>query len=400
MLLQSLIPRTPERARSDDYDVLVESLHEGRPFRGEHGEPLLTHPPLFPLVLAATYTTADAIGMPRDLTYRWLAALFSSISGTMVFLMVSRWTHPAAAALCATAVVAHPFAMMATTAPLSGIPFTTFLLVAVHQLTIFYRQPHAGRAAFIGLIIGLALLTRAIAILLPVLILGLLLVRALLPADERSARRSTRLVAPITFALLVAATISAWPAWTAREFGEPILLSNRGGRALRDGISLNLKSFREEIPMSPRLQALQRRTQKVYSDLETPSRYLAYLRSELATDPTAVLELFLLKARRAWYGLDSQNARLERIGKIVAVGYLAPTLLALVLLARRVRSRPLPKDTRMIAGTCLGIILLFWGMTTISASLARYMVPAYALFPILWGLAWAALRETKEPASP
>ena len=398
MLLQTLVPRTADRARSVDYDILVESVHEGRPFRGPGQEKLLTHPPVFPLVLAAGYSAADTVGLARSLAYRWFAAALLSMCGALVFLIAARWTQVLPATICAIAVMLHPFSFVATTTPLSGLLFTALLLAALHQVVVsFHEPPHAVRAARIGVITGLALLTRAIAILLPVVV-GFWMVAHALRNTSATTLRS-RLLVPTIYALTMAMTVSIWPAWTTMEFGQPTLLSNRGGRALRDGLSLNLKDFREPIKLSPRLQELQQRTDAVYTTLDAPSRYLAYLGSEARRDPIAVAELFFLKARRAWYGLDSQDARRERIGRIVSLGYVLPSLLAIWLLFRRHRSAPLSSSDLLVLGTLLSIVLLFWGMTTISASLARYMIPAYSLLPLVWAIAWAGRLRAEHTAA-
>jgi lipopolysaccharide export LptBFGC system permease protein LptF len=100
------------------------------------------------------------------------------------------------------------------------------------------------------------------------------------------------------------------------------------------------------------------------------------MKDEFAAAPIATIKLYFYKAARSWYATDSQRNESELF--FVHLLYLSVFLLATVSLLRT-RLKGFRKNLIVIVLICL----YFWGMNVFGSTLARYMVPAFALIMIV-----------------
>lgn len=403
--MHMLVPDHWRHARSIDYAPQVAGLMEGRGFTNAQGETLDRYPPLYPLLLAVEFKVADALGMERRNVQSATSIAIVALTGVLVFASASLIVSPGLAALVGLASVVVPHLAYATLEPLSLVPYC---LVLVAAIGLTWQQLHRNQldpraSALLGLLLGVLMLLRPIALFLPILFL------AFQQLAYRQWLIKARVKAGSALLLVLAVTLLPWEAWVYQQRGAWIPLSTGGANSLRDGISFNQKSFREPLTFNPRLTALQERIGNVYTDLNIGSEFRKFLKSELHNDPLAITQLYALKGLRAWYGTDSHNPRMEGLGKLLAVLYLVPTGLALmVLLWKRNRGNARTGSTRQspdipsisaptlwLAGLLIAVIGYHWAFATAFLSVVRYMVPAYVLFPLIWCLGIQALGWAK-----
>ncbi len=140
-----------------DYHYVAVNLSEGQGYRLENGELTARRPPLYPLLLAVLYRVFGA-----SVT---LARLFQVLLGTvliaLVFFATRRFFNPGAAWLAAALTAVNPYLVFISAYLLTENLYAILLLAGV---LVVARPPlPAGslrRAAFAGLVLGLATLCR------------------------------------------------------------------------------------------------------------------------------------------------------------------------------------------------------------------------------------------------
>jgi 4-amino-4-deoxy-L-arabinose transferase-like glycosyltransferase len=178
-------------------------------------QPTALHPPLYPLVLAA----AQKLGISGDSGLRSLGALFGALTiiGTG---LLGRAIAGARLGLVAAALAAcYPLLIEADGTLLSETLYGPLVVLVLFTAWRLCERPGAGRAALLGLAIGLAALTRSESLLLLPLLA--------LPLAWRGggAGRVWRLAAA------TAATVLVLAPWVARNwsvFDRPLLSTNEG----------------------------------------------------------------------------------------------------------------------------------------------------------------------------
>lgn len=180
--------------------------------------PSATHPPLFPVVLA----TADIVGIRSPTTQRVLMAVVST-AGVVLLGLAGRRLAGTFVGLAAAAIAAvHPLwvqpPVILMSEGLSLVLVPAVLLLAVGA----FDRPTIGRMFAVGLVIGLAALTRSEALGF-VALLGIpLAVLSGGPAVRR---------AVLALALVAGTSVAVGP-WLIRNvvaFDRPVLSTNLGG---------------------------------------------------------------------------------------------------------------------------------------------------------------------------
>lgn len=380
-LFHWLAPGSLRHDWTTDYVAPTEALLEGRGLRAENGAVLTSHPPVFPVLLAAEYRFAEGLGLDRLTVTSSYAVLLLAATAALLGTFAGRRFGSRAGWVAWAGAMLGPPLLFATLRPLSVIPFLLALSVAVvSAVEASARERGKLRpAAASGAALGLGLLTRAIALYLPLLFAVLLVVVG------RGARRA-RWASAAVLLLVAAAVIAPWILWLRVETGQWVPVASNAGRSLRDGLSFNAKEFREPLDLPAGVERVSASALARYEEIVGFGSYLSFWRGELLRSPGDVLQTVLYKSARAWYGTDRQAARLERGGLVLALGYLLATVGAAILLRRRRDGDPWARAL-ILAVVATG--LYFWGMATMALSIARYMIPVYALLPLIWA---AALR--------
>ncbi len=369
------------------YEPMAHQLLAGHGFLDENGVASIRYPPGYPVLLAAAFALGHGVGVSETTAALALNLVATGAGSLLVFLLAAPLWGRRLALIPWAAWSTYPLALYLLKQPNSEVPFIVLMIGALVCLAPLAVGDDIGpgRAAACGVLIGAAMLVRPIAI-------GLGIVFALLVALAR-ARWRVRLAAVLLAANVL--TVLPWELWLYQQTGGFVALSSAGPAALRDGLTfaVRMKGFRSGTWVPDDVRTVMTNISNEYPRLRTSGAVVEVLAREFRRDPIAVTKLLMLKAARSWYGTDSQ--RFE--GAILALQclYLAAIVLATVA-AWMSGSRG-----RAMVVCAWTIALYFWGMTIISSSLVRYMVPPTALLFILLpalGRWWPGLAASRRPA--
>lgn len=182
-------------------------------FKG-NSVPTATHPPLYTLVIAA----ATKLGITGDEAQRSLGCIFGAGTIAVIGLLGRRVAGPRAGLVAAAIAACYPLLIAADGALMSETLYSLLIGLALIAAYRVRDDPGWRRAAVLGVVIGLAALTRAE---------GLLLLPLLaLPA----AWRRWRLLGAVVLATVV--VVAPWTVRNWTTFDRPVLISTNDGVTL------------------------------------------------------------------------------------------------------------------------------------------------------------------------
>lgn len=194
----------PPSDKTIRYDAIALNLLEGNGFSRQGDNPTAVTPPLYPLLLAGVYGIVGYSGTAVRATLAILdvvTCVLWMLIASEIFDRRTGWTTALLIAICPY------FVYMAVTA---GSDTLFFLMLAVFLLTLVRTLGSPTRRGFAlaGVALGLATLTRAVPLLLPVYLLPFLLLRYR-TAPKRGA---------VATAFITVGFIAALTPWTVRNF--------------------------------------------------------------------------------------------------------------------------------------------------------------------------------------
>ncbi len=352
MLLGEAIPALVGTVSVTDYETfyrpVAASVARGEGLRTSHREPAVRYPPGFPLLLAAGFATA---GEPW--AARLLNALAMTGSAVLLFLIARRLAGERVGWAAAGLWTLYPPNWMLLAGPFSE-PSFCFLL----YLAVWWRLE--GRGWSTGVALGLAMLVRPIAILLPLVFL--------------TRKRALPLLAGCLL------TVLPWEVWAYRETGRWLPLADGGTETMLDGLMLasnDRNAYRRPVELPDGARRVSLAVEANARELGSPVAVARFLAEQEAV---GFLQLLAIKAARAWYATDS--------------GRLDGWLLGLQALLLGLAARGVVRLPR--AGLLLAIAAYFWGMTIVAYSILRYMLPAMGLlFPAAGAASAAVVRRRR-----
>jgi 4-amino-4-deoxy-L-arabinose transferase-like glycosyltransferase len=361
----------------DFYEPVARSLLAGRGLVVAVDTPAVAYPPGFPLLVAAALRGARLLRLPEAAGLAALSVLGVAAAAGLLYLVARNVFGARPALLAAGAWIAYPPTLWLTKQPNSELPFMVALYAAVYAFWTAFVRPRPAPLASVaaGLLVGIAMLIRSIA-----LGLGVVLAFALFVA-RRDLRPRVRCGLAAALLLGNAAAVSPWLAWVYAETGRVVPLSTGGAPSIRDGLTFAVrdKGYRKPAGVAPRTRRFMERLDARVSGTTSLGVVAVALGAEVRADPRAGLELLALKATRSWYGTDSM--RHERALVLVQLVWIGGALWA-----SRVALRRGGRARRLTAVVWL-CIAYFWAMTILVLSVARYMVPAtgllFLLLPVL-----------------
>jgi 4-amino-4-deoxy-L-arabinose transferase-like glycosyltransferase len=351
------------------YEPVARRLLAGDGLLTGGGGPAVRYPPGFPIILMGTFWIGGIIDVADAVMLRALA-LGCILSASWLLYRLSRTVWEGPAALLPSAVFGtYPLVLWLGKQPNSELPFMPLLFAAV---LVFWRatlKPAMRPEAFlvVGVLSGLAMLVRPIAIALPVVFIVLLL------AWHRDVNLQKRLLFAAALLAGTAMSVLPWQVWMHQRAGVVAPLSTGGAASMRDGLTFGIDTGagRAGIHVPGRVSALMERTHLRYPELRTLGDIASHLYAEARSEPSAVAALLVIKAARSFYGTDSQ--RYEKHILILQATYLALLALASVHAWRRGRTS---RRLVIMAWTVTGY---FAAMNLLSLPLARYTAPSMGL---------------------
>jgi hypothetical protein len=266
----------------------------------------------------------------------------------------------------------YPFALWLTKQPNSEIPF---MVVFYGTFCLFWhvllRKSCAWPIYFLmGLLTGVSMLIRPMAIGMGV-VMGAILGLA---GQGMIVRSRLFLVAMILLGNLVA--IFPWEAWVYSKTGRVVLLSTNGAPSMYDGLTfaLDLKGYRQGIALPQDVKALMHGIH-ARGEMQSLGGVLSVMAEELQMRPLAVAKLLAIKTARSWYATDSH--RFETPIMLMQIVYLI-----LIFWSSKVAWKQ-GGIAKQLAVSVWLMILYFWGITILSLSIFRYIVPVMGLLFLL-----------------
>jgi hypothetical protein len=349
------------------------------------GKTLLTfYPPGFSVYISSWIVLAEALNWDIEGT-RYFGESVTVVPLTLlaIFVIWRRLGFQRRGALAAAVLFGlYPPFIWLGVVPDTVPVFTLFLvwaLVALERSSCARGLESFLFASLAGVGIGLAMLVRPIALLLPLVMAGVLFVR------KRGASR--------TCGLLLGAVLATGPwIWFASRASHKLVpVSSSGPAAMWFGVT--------HVPGSALAGHL------ASGSGSSPARsYGALGRTVLraaAADPIAAVAFVFLKSVRSWYGLEA-GGRAE-----LALAFLNGAALLVCLVGWRRFRATASGPERWLSWDLFVVVGYFWGMTALTSSIARYMVPVmwiplgYAVLAFVpsWGPAEGGFcqKPRKEP---
>jgi hypothetical protein len=378
LLFWIILPTTIQNMNSDYvllYEPVARNILQGRGFMHMDGDAVVSRPPGYPLVLAGIFGGSHLLGLPEDAVLLAFNLLSMGLTSSFVFMLARSIWGPFPALISSLVWMTYPFALWFTKLPSSEIPFMValyggFYLFCYAQL----RKTHAWSLYFSsGMLAGLAMLIRPIA-------LGVgFLMGTILWLAHRNMRVSLRLFLIMMILLGNLIIILPWEIWAYFATGKVVALSTNGIGTISNGLTfaipLDSKNYRQGVNVSQDIEALMRDFHARDSEMQSLGGVITVIKEELQSRPLTVIKLLVLKVVRSWYGTDSN--RFEAPILLIQIPYLA-----LILWSSKIAWKQGGSAKQLSINVWL-ITLYFWGMTAISISTLRYMVPVIGLLFVI-----------------
>ncbi len=318
----------------------------------QHDGKFCTHqPPLWPIVLAGPLALQRAFAWPEAWVVRGLTALCAGAAALALWTLGRRWLSARGAALAAMAAMFLPPVAWLHREAYSEPLFIALMLWATVLSPALDERPSVQRALWAGVLLGAATLTRAIGMLVPLVLIAATLLH---PKAEWRVRLPLWLVTLI----VAAATVAPWSIAASRATGKLTLVTTSLAHSHVDGLI--------HVPGSP----VAARAAEQLEAKRDRDAVLAFHRAELARDPFAWVGLWLRKLPRSFFATESRRGEgvlLLLVTPLCAVGAVSAGWLW--------RRRP---EMRPWLTAAVGLFVYFWAMSTVVWSTVRYIVP------VLW----------------
>jgi 4-amino-4-deoxy-L-arabinose transferase-like glycosyltransferase len=359
-------PESLKTTVATDFEPQIQNLLAGRGYTYPDGSVEARVPPIYPTALAAIRAGAKALHVDESLLLFVFAATCLALASVGVFNLASLVIGRGRAWMAAALFAAHPHMLLGVLWPLSE---TSFAMTLTWSVWIFLAalsgSSHRSRLlGLAGLLTGLALLIRPTALFIPLIMVGWLML-----ADRASLVR--RVGGSALVAAGVCLAVLPWELYVCRHQGTVVPVSSNAVSTIRDGFAF-WKARRSPIWMPDAAGRVVEHVQEEYETLIDYQSLTRLMAQELRDNPVGVVQLYLYKMARSWYGVDSQQPRKELFNAVVSVFYMIPVVWGVARYWRR------PRDHGHAGLLLLLLVGYFWGMTTLTVSMARYMVPTIA----------------------
>jgi len=355
------------RTIATDYEPQVQNLVAGRGLEYADGRTMDRYPPLYPVSLAALRTVSKALSWSESFLLFAFAAACLALASIFAFNLASLVVGPESAAVAAILFAINPQVLFGAVVPLSETPFLMTLNCAVWIfLYALARQRGSSWKLMLaaGLLGGIAMLLRPAGMFVPLIMAGVALCYRGSPARLRLQSSALLLIG-------VAVALLPWEFFAWQNSGKLIMVSTGGVPTMRDGFTFNNKAMRGHIWMPSGAQHIVDDVWRHYGHLPDYASIMKLVMDEFRQNPFGVAELYAFKAARSWYGTDSQQPLGELLNAIASLLYLVPGVIGIRNYFRK-RKSTAPGILLVL------LILYFWGLTTVTFSVVRYMVPAIA----------------------
>lgn len=353
-----------------DYTLQMNNLIAKGSFL-DNGQVLNRYVPVYPLLLYAAYQLTEWAGWEVQTGVLLLTALLIALSALLICEIAFLFYRNRLLALLAGLVFAsQPYVLQGLTKTMSATPFMTFFFLALLLFFGILLKPGKKQALsllLLGMVLGLAILTRPIGLFMPFIFAFLYIVFS---RRESWMRRSVEAAAIVLGALV---TVAPWQAFNY-AYGEKVLLSSDRVYSILDGIMFNNSPHKEPMDLPEDVEALTLRLSA--SGVESKGEFFGLVLEEFRTNPAPVIKLYGMKAARSWYGAFAQQPSKEFAKMAISLFYLLLTVLGIL-------SMDLSRyESKVYVFTFILLTLYFWAMTILVVSMVRYMIPVFGFMSV------------------
>jgi hypothetical protein len=355
------------------YQPAAINLLEGNGLTTENGVMLTRYPPGHSVFIALAIFSARVLSIDQNFgIYAFIWGSFGLIS-VMIFLIATQYWKDWRSIIPSLLWMTYIPALWSAKQPNSEIPFILFFLIGVWALirSINSDNPKWLMFQIAGVIFGLSMLIRPIA--LPIGFILFIYVLIFLKKEL--------LTKKFAFAacFLIGAYLPAliWGLHVKNTTGQFVLLSTSGPNAIIDGLTFSTANYddHEDNNVIDKLSITQE-FQKAFTERKpgTTSELFSIIIEKSLSNPVGIMQLFLIKAARSWYALDSM--RFETYIITYQLMYLTIIIFSIV---KSMKHKYIPNYFAVLTAV---LVFSFWGMTITALSILRYMLPVFPLLLI------------------
>ncbi len=356
------------------YEPVARGILRGQGLRLDDGCLAVRYPPGYPAYLAGLFGLAGALNVPEDPIVAIAILLITALTATLVFRIARTLWSDGWSVIAALAWLVYPFNLWLTKQTNSETPYLLLLYAALALYWELEVSESESRPRYVavGLLLGLAMLVRPVAI-------AICAILAVYTWIRRSGRSSRRARAILIAALLLgsAIVVAPWELWVFGQSGQLIVLSTGSRPSAVDGITFMAgpEAMTEGVGAPADVVAMMERLDERRDELESTGQVVGAFIEEARVHPSAAMKLLALKAGRSWFG--THTGRMERTNLLIQAVVLSVLGWSFAIAWKR-RGRH-----RQYAILSAAIVLCYWGMTSLVRPLLRYMVPAIGLLFVL-----------------
>lgn len=336
----------------------------------ENGQVLNRYTPGYPLLLYGIFELAEWLNLEFVYLLFLVSAMFIAFSTVIVAEIAYLLSRSTVFAFISGLLFAtHPYVLQGLSKVMSVTPFMTILYLTVLVWLIFAlnKTSNIVYPVLTGLLLGIAMMIRPIALFLPLIFMVMTLVFL---------KREPLVKRFVLSMLLVGVTVLAvlpWQLFNSRH-GQSVLLSSDEVHSMIDGVWFNEHPDKKSLKLPADVDALSR--DLVSREVSGRGVFFQMVFRELRQRPGAVIKLYLIKAARSWYGVFGQDPRKETLKLVVSGFYLLLFFFALLRMDFKQRRWP------VFGWLALVLVVYFWAMTVLVVSMVRYMYPVFGLLVV------------------
>jgi 4-amino-4-deoxy-L-arabinose transferase-like glycosyltransferase len=376
-LFWKILPASYQQNDSRDYITFYEpvarNILNGSGFLLEDATPAIRYPPGFPIILAGIFGLSQTLGLPESTIYSVFVLLCMGISSSLLFLLSVKVWGLQGGWISTFIFMTYPFGLWLTKQPNSEIPFMVVFYASIYLFWLGMKKQKNPvlLLAISGVLAGIAMLIRPIAICVGFIFFGLLLVL------DKKRPFFLRFFLGAVLILGNILTILPWETWVFNHTGQAILLSTGSATSIKDGLTFAVesKNYNKIISLPGDVIQLQKEFALEKDSMKHLGGIFATVENHFFKEPLTVIKFFLIKTVRSWYGTDTGSMELPTF--FIQLFYISIILLSMVILLHRTAKK---LDLLILVWS---FVFYFWLMTIVVLSILRYMVPVFGLLFLL-----------------
>lgn len=361
------------------YEPMAENILQGKGITIDGGV-YPEYAPGFPVFLAGVFLISKIIGIARLDLVVVLNVILTAFSSCFLFLIAKEIFSKKIALISAFLWMTYPFNLWFIKNPNTETLFIPLFYLGIFFYILAVKRKKMTPIFWGGVFLSLATLVRLTTLFLPLLFLIMIFLFL------RKESKKTQIL--MTLVLLAGLFIAIFP-WAMYSFlhtGSFVPVSTMGSRGAAVSFKLLLESEKQGygISLSDDMRLILEKI-KTAGEAVPEQNVYPILIKEFTNNPFAFIKIIILIAARSWYA----TTKMWWEDKILLVQgiYLISAFSGMLYW---IKSR---KSEILNLIFLLGIIVYFWGMNALSASILRYMVPVMGLIMIFLAVVVNAIIE-------